>query len=104
MLIVVADFIFYRGEFHLYLIKKFLYFKEIIIGLLLYYLSILNHYMLNQIWLFLQNLFIRLQITATAFPLAFLPVILVLCSIEKVKSLVHIPLQKETTNRGRNKF
>ena len=70
----------------------------------MHYLSILNHCMLNQILLFLHNLFIRLQITATAFPLAFLPVILVLCSIEKMKRLVHIPLQKKTTNKARNKF
>jgi hypothetical protein len=60
--------------------------------------------MINQIWLFLQNLFIKLQITATVFPLAFLPVILVLCSIEKARSLVHIPLQNGNNKKAGNKI
>jgi len=65
----------------------------------LVYSSILNHRMVTQIWLFLQNLFIKLQITATAFPLAFLPVILVLCSIEKTKRLVHMQSQRRNNNK-----
>ena len=60
--------------------------------------------MVNQIWLFLQNLLIRLQITATGFPLAFLPVILLLLGIEKAKGLIRVPLQKENKQQLNNKF
>ncbi len=59
--------------------------------------------MVNQVSLFLQNFLIKLQITVTTFPLAFLPVVLLACSIEKAKNLIRVPSQNSNKQLN-NKF